>query len=134
MKKFSSQILFISIIICLFNNCTKRPINGNLDGQWKVLEVSPSPEKTVIKENIFYNFQLHVCQLTYYGGYFSDGILNFDGKILTLDFPYELTEEDILIFRQYGIYENPVTFEVSFPDKKTLLLKNESSIILCQKY
>lgn len=50
--------------------CQKAPINGNLDGQWEVVEVNPHPEVEILDQRLFYNFYRHVCQLTYYGGFF----------------------------------------------------------------
>lgn len=113
-------------------SCQKSPINGWLDGQWEVREIQASdgqiiePE-IIINQRLYYNFYMHVCQLTYYGGYFMDGNMQYEDDTLWIEFPYANTEKSLQILMQYGIESNPVIFNVKFEGKKTLILSNEET-------
>lgn len=136
MTKIRSYILILSTLFCLtsFVGCRKAPMNGNLDGQWEVVEVIPAPEKIVIDRRLFFNFQLHVCQLTYYEGFFQDANMIYDGSTLWLEFPFAESPSHLAGLQQYGIYSNPVIFNVEFPKKDQMILSNEESIVLLKKH
>lgn len=116
-------IIFGILMILVLQGCQKSPINGDLDGQWQVVEVSPLPEQIVIHENLYYNFSLHVCQLTYYDGWFTKAWMEYNGETLCLDFPYISSQEDLFLLRQYGIPEPETTFKVNFEGSNRLTLK-----------
>lgn len=124
-------VLLISTIN--FTSCQKAPINGNLDGQWEVMEVNPEPQR-VVDNRLFYNFYLHVCQLTFYGDFFLDGNIRYNDKTLWIEFPYELDEYQISVLKQYGIEENPITFEVDFPSKNKMVLTTAYNQITLRKF
>lgn len=129
------NIFFFTVfltIICI--RCTKVDINGNLDGEWEVMEVYPVPPDVNLDTRLFYNFQLHVCQLTMYGTYFTYASLNYDYPYITLYFPYIEHEWETIVLKQYGINENPVTFEVSFEGERKMILTNENVTIHLRKF
>lgn len=129
---YSLGIFFVTIFLF---GCTKAPINGNLDGQWEVIEVFPEPSEKVIQERLFYNFSLHVCLLSYYGGYFMTGnMLYNENQDLYISIPFGLTDKQTLGLAQYGILSNPVYFKVEFPNKHTLILSNEESYVKLKKF
>ena len=136
MKKVRSFLGFLLAVVVStsFLSCQKAPINGNLDGQWEVMEVYPKPENEVIDQRLFYNFYLHVCQLTYYGGYFLDGEISYDGESLYINFPAKLNNFQVKGLSQYGISTNPVVFDVEFPDKNSLILSNEEAMVVLRKF
>lgn len=76
--------LYAFLLLLISFSCQKSPINGDLDGQWQVMDVSPEPMEKPIEQRIYYCFSLHVCQLTYYDGVFTAGNMAFDGKLSTL--------------------------------------------------
>lgn len=121
-------------LIIILTSCTKAPINGDLDGQWEVIEVYPAPSETIIDQRLFYNFYMHVCQLSYYGSYFSDAQMIYEDNTIILDFPYATSIEDIKILKQYGILSNPVTFNVEFLNKNSLILSNDDSVVTLKKH
>lgn len=127
-------IALVGIFLILVSGCTKTPINGNLDGEWEVMEVFPSPPEINLETRYFYNFQLHVCQLTVYGGPFAYGNLSYNGEIMSLDFPYIENESQELMLKQYGIYTNPITFNVEFEGKTRLILSNDDVYIVLRKF
>ena len=131
----ASHLFFLTILTALLlGGCTKAPINGNLDGQWQVVEVIPKPSEEIIGERIYYNFSLHVCMLSYYGGTFLFANMEYDGETLYLDFAEDKTEEDAVALRQYGILNNPISFSVKFTDSHHLTLSSENSQVVLVKH
>lgn len=138
-RKFLPIILYLAlgIVIALgASSCQKSPINGDLDGQWQIMSVEPEPSDMIIDENLYYCFSLHVCQLTYYGNGYTSGILAFDGNSISLSFPNLDMNNDrnIKLLRQYGIYSNPVVFQVDYLDKDKLIMKSEESRVILRKF
>ena len=124
---------FLSLLIGLiFLSCQKAPINGDLDGQWQVVEVTPKPAQVNIQQRIYYNFSLHVCSLSYYGGTLAYANMRYSGDELYLDFP-SLEGNESLTLRQYGILSNPVVFNVKFTDRHHLILSNDESVVMLVK-
>lgn len=134
MKTYKYIITIFLLVVPILQCCQKAPINGDLDGQWEVIEVNPEADHIEVDARLFYNFYLHVCQLTYYGGYFLDGDMTFNGETLWIDFPYELNDWQLITLKQYGINENPVVFDVEFPSKNRMILKNEDVVITLKKF
>ena len=127
--------LFLSIIFFI-SSCQKAPINGDLDGMWQIMEVDPEPDEILIPERLYYNFYLHVVQLTYYGGAFTTGNLIYDKEkgIIQIEFPNAPALDSILKLRQYGVYTNPVIFQVEYLDKNKLILKNDEATVTLRKF
>lgn len=126
-------------LLCLlassfFTGCQKSPINGHLDGMWQVMEVDPKPQQEIIRDRLYYNFSLHVCTLSYYGGGLTVGNLTYDGDRITMDFPAAQGPETRLKMRQYGIYTNPVTFDVVYLDKNKLIIENPYATVELRKF
>ena len=128
------NLFFPFLSLLLFISCSKEPINGNLDGQWEVENVVPLPTSIIIKERLFYNFSLHVCMLSYYGGTLGFASMNYQGDTLTLNFKDEAPDGDLKALPQYGILHNPVTFKVEFTDSHHLILKNSESTVFLVKH
>ncbi|MBD5358932.1 MAG: lipocalin family protein [Bacteroides sp.] len=129
------KLSYLVIIIIIFlSSCQKAPINGDLDGQWQVMEVIPEPEEKLLDERIYYCFYLHVCQLTYYDGVCFAGNMEFDGETLYLDFPYADNPTREKWLRQYGITGNPITFTVEHLDKKSLIIKHGDTTVTMRKF
>lgn len=128
------SVLTTAIILLVASSCQKSPINGDLDGQWQVLDVTPEPEKADIDATLYYCFYLHVCQLTFYDGVCTAGNMIFNGNSLYLEFPNATTPIQIARLRQYGINENPITFSVERLDKKSLILKHGDTVVTMRKF
>lgn len=125
-----------SFMMIIFAGCQKSPINGDLDGQWQVMEVTPNAPETIVSVRLYMCFSLHTVQLSYYGtGVWASGnILRFEDKTLSLDFPYETSESSIALLKQYGIYSNPVTFTVEHLDKNKLILRDGDTVVTLRKF
>lgn len=122
------------IMAIILGSCQKRPINGDLDGEWEVIEVYPEPTPASEQTRYFYNFSRNACQLTVYGGPFTLGNLVYQNETITLDFPFVNSESMEITLQQYGIFTNPVSFNVEFEGKKRLILSNEDSYVVLKKF
>ncbi|MDE6096993.1 MAG: lipocalin-like domain-containing protein [Muribaculaceae bacterium] len=133
-----SQSLLWTVLLCLsacVAGCQKSPINGDLDGQWQVMSVDPEPSDKVISDRIYYCFYLHTCQLSIYDiGIWTAGNMTYDGENLTLDFPNANSSESVSKLKHYGIYTNPVTFNIEYLDNKKLVLRNGETVVTLRKF
>lgn len=140
MKRIISKytVGLIGILVLLITTgCPKHPINGDLDGQWQVMEVVPPAPEIILQERLYMCFSLHVCQLTEYAnGVNTVGNMRFDqkNKLLYLDFPYASSALSKARLKQYGIYSNPVTFTVEQLDKKKLILRDGDVVVTLRKF
>lgn len=132
---YTLAFLFIfSLSFCLAG-CQKASINGDLDGRWQIMEIEhQGVTENIGDQQLYYNFYLHVCNLSYYGGTFRDGNFLFENNSIKLDFPYTSSPEAVAMLSRYGIYSNPVEFKVAFLDKKKLIIQNDESIITLRKF
>lgn len=129
-----SFFLLISFIGYLTLSCQKKAINGSLDGEWEVIQVTPVPPEWGKDTRIFYNFSRDVCQLTEYGLPFTVGNMVYNGETMTLYFPFIDSSDKELQLKQYGIYRNPITLDVIFEGKSRLTLTNDEVRIDLKKF
>lgn len=132
MKKILAFLL-VFVSMCSFFSCQKAPINGDLDGQWEVTDVIVDGDNLKDETRRFYNFYLHVCMLSYYGGTFTFANMVYDGETLSLDFPSP-SEDETQALRNFGITTNPITFAVDFSDRHHLTLYNDKSTVVLIKH
>lgn len=134
LKKFRIPGLIISLIICLLCGCSKDSINGDLDGRWQIMEMSTSPGENLKEKQLYFNFYLHVCSLSFYGGYLAEANLTYIDDKITLYFPYFQTPEALEKLNKYGIYSNPVTFHVISLTGKKLVIQDGDILITLRKF
>ena len=79
---------------------------------------------------------MHTCQLTSPGYTFIRGNFTYDGNTIMIDFPSydDEPESTIATMRQYGIYSNPVTFNIKFLDSEKLIIENPDATITLRKF
>lgn len=138
LKKHKLQILclfLVTLTIMFQSSCTKDSINGYLDGRWQIMEIEKEGDTEYLKdEQLYYNFYMHVVNLSSYGFLFTDGNMRFENNTLHLDFPYVDTAEGMDRLNLYGIYTNPVTFSVEHLSKNKLILKEGDVTITLRKF
>ena len=129
-------LLSVALLIILFlSGCNKKSINGDLDGRWQIMEIERNGVSEYVKDQqLYYNFYLHVCNLSWYGFFYTDGNMKYEDKTLWLQFPYINTPQGIEKLKDYGIYSNPVTFQVELLTKSKLILKEGDLIITLRKF
>lgn len=121
-------------------SCRKMSHNDGLDGQWQITSIEDKETGTVeaVSEQLYYCINLHVIQLTTYGGTLYSGNLHYD-KIrqeLTFDFPYQadqIAQGDNPLVR-FGIHTNPVTFRVVEKTSKRLVLSSPETVITFRRF
>lgn len=126
--------------------CNKMPINGKLDGNWQIMQIELPAEDgtyvaTVPELRRYFNISLHVFQMRYVTagespGRAESGNLSYDKKEgrFTVDFPYNTDAGGMKWLEPYGVYSNPVTFEILRLDSKNLVVRTPESIITCRRY
>lgn len=126
-------VLATAILLLVAPCCQKAPINGDLDGQWQVMDVQPQLPQDMRDRNLYYCFQLHVCQLTQ-GGVLMSGNLKYVDNKITLDFPYATSPEGADSLKKWGIYSNPVTFQVEELNRKRLVMTDGKVTVTLRKF
>lgn len=126
------QALFL---ISLLGACQKESINGHLDGRWQVMEIEKNGvTENVKKSQLYYNFYLHVCNLSTYGTIYPDGTFSYENNMLEIYFPTINSENYAELLTLFGIYSNPVVFEVDYISKDKMILKEGEIIITLRKF
>ena len=134
-RRFSFLIGFFVLIILLSGGCQKDSINGYLDGRWQILEIDKGEVVENVKnQQLYYNFYMHVCNLSGYGGVFTEANLQYEDNTIFLDFPYIHTPQEFEKLKRYGIYSNPVTFDVEHLSKDKLIIKEGDVVITLRKF
>lgn len=134
-------LTYIGVLLLAFTglsvsqSCQKSSINGDLDGRWQVMEIIVDDHSYNAKDQqLYYNFYLHVCNLSYYGGVYTEGNLDYDGSNLKISFPYLEYGEPTANLKRFGIYSNPVEFTILSIDKKRLVIESDESIVILRKF
>lgn len=123
------------LLVLMLSGCQKASINGDLDGRWQLLEIEKRGVTESIKDQQLYmNFYLHVCSLSYYGGTFTEGNLKYENNKIWMQFPYINTLAGLNKLETYGIYSNPVEFQVEYISKDKMIIKEGDIIITLRKF
>lgn len=136
-KIFGTVVLALSMCLGV-TSCRKASDNGKLDGQWQIMSIEEisSGKLLPLDKQLHICINLHVIQLTQKGGVVCSGNLAYDknGGKLSCDFPYNTSPAAIKNLNQWGIYSNPVNFEVVELNGKTMVLKSDVTIITCRRF
>lgn len=143
---------FIYIIMCaalLFTSCDKWPENGDLDGQWHLMELTPAGEtaQDVHSQGIYWEVHLsliviHTTHDTLNGSTnHTTATFEHKGKNLSLTALYihEFTGDEIITdpnttnFTWTGIYGNKADFRIERLDSKRMILENERVRLVFRK-
>lgn len=133
MKKSILLPLCIIAIICSLaaSSCSKRGINGDLDGQWRILTIEELATGTVTEpQNLFINLYLHTVNLTN-GPVARVGNMTYSGKQLTLEFPYNTDNTSL---NAWGIYNWQTTFTVEHLTGSSLVIASDAARITMSKF
>ena len=126
----SLMLLSLSMLAC----CGKASHNGHVDGNWEIMSIENRQDGTVtVPDQHFIALYLHVVNL------FPNGIsgnmhYSKHEQKISMDFPYSESESGAAALRLYGIYTNPVVFEVLKADRKQLVLRTPETVITCRRY
>lgn len=140
MKRILYAIFVTSVIAAAFamTGCRSMSHNGRLDGFWKIvtIENTATGEVTPANSEYYYSFYRDVMNLKD-----TKSVKNITGKFnyhkgddkITIEYPY-IESDQMYELEPYGIYENPVTFEILKLTGSELVLKSDHSIVSCIKF
>ena len=133
----------------MLTSCDKWPENGDLDGQWHLMELTPAGEtaQDVHSQGIFWDVQLdliviHTTHEQLNGRSFNTSVsFEHKGKTLSLTALYfhEFTGDELVTdpnttdFTWTGIYGNTAEFNVKRLDSKRMILENERVRLVFRK-
>lgn len=145
MKKLSyiSALICMAMMIMLPVGCRKAPINGKLDAQWQIMSIEnkKTGEVETPANRRYIDFGLHVVNLrsvtsTDGPGAVYSGNLSYDkgASTVAMDFPYNKEGDSFNNLGKWGIFTNPVKFDIVRLDSKQLVLSSPESVITCRRF
>lgn len=83
-----AAVMAMAAIVLGTSSCNKRPINGDLDGQWQLMTADyPDGKQVTPDRQLYFCFFLHTANLRGSGSYTANMVYVKDSYI-TLEFPY----------------------------------------------
>lgn len=143
MKRFLTSVVGIFMILFMQTGCGKASHNGDLDGQWQVMEVIEGSTPVIFPEGerFYYLFYLHTFQLG-----FTDkrpfglvGNMSYDKSTLGLDFPLiregRVSPEWIRRLRYWGLPETgDAVLQIREINSQRLVMQRDSVTVVCRKF
>lgn len=124
------QCLLILRCLILLTGCGKLPINGDLDGQWQILEIRYADGRIETSERAYYCVQLHTITLRQVNGPNQTGNMVYEGDQLSLDMPLS----DVSDLRVFGLDDTKETFTVTELSSSRLVLTSDYARISFRKF
>ncbi len=105
----------------------------------EIEQLGPSGEvqATSTPRGRYIAFQLHVCQLRDSKGplgNYGAANLTFDGKRVSLEFPYAETEYQTERLTEWGIYTTTPTFTIETLNGSTLVMASDHARLRCRRF
>ncbi len=123
-------MLLCAMIALGVTSCRKRSINGDLDGQWQVMEIEYADGTVENPEGVYYCLFLHTVNLTRIGGVVCAGNMIYEGDKLSLEFPYATPEQ----LKTWGIDSKETTFTILHLSGSRMTLRSGYSLIQLRKF
>ena len=124
------ELLLILWSLILLTGCGKLPINGDLDGQWQILEIRYADDRIETPERAYYCVQLHTITLRQVNGPNQTGNMVYKGDQLSLDMPLS----DASDLRVFGLDDTKETFTVTELSSSRLVLTSDYARISFRKF
>lgn len=140
--KYIMTVIAAAVAIAAFSSCRKMSHNGKLDGQWQIqsVENTETGEVTSPYPKHYYCLNLHVVNLkiTDLSATISGNMqYDKDASTVTMDFrsfPYSTEEANDRALGEFGVYENPVTFDIIELNDKEMVLKSPQSVVRMRRF
>lgn len=139
---FIPLLIFVFLLLSSYG-CNKMPINGDLDGKWRVIEVEKDGEILEFPQDarFYYNFYLHVCQLGREVGYIDAFTANmqYDGEFIHLEMPFvkdgNVSPSELNTLKYWGFpMSGEVMFHINRLTSSYLEMSYESEVVRCRKF
>ena len=122
--------ILIAFTMIILEGCDKMPINGDLDGQWQVMEIDLVDGNIEKPTQLYYCFSLHTVYLSAPGSGVG-GNMTYDGTTLTLDISDAEKATDLL---PWGINSIVTNFDVVALSSGRMILKSDYAVIQFRKF
>lgn len=128
--------MMTAIVISLFlglSACRRATHNGKIDGNWRITEIHNNiTGSSTTPENLFMAVQLELVQFRGRPGILTGHLLYSKGDAkMGIEFPDNPSSAAL---EAYGLFENPVTFDIIQLDSKSLVLKSDLSTITARRF
>lgn len=131
MLKHLAFIATVMLIVTTLTGCRKIGINGDLDGQWRIITIENLETKEISEPtNLFYCIYLHTVNLTS-PSVAATANMTYSGKTLKLEFP---TIQDATRLNKWGIYSTETIFNIERLNSSHLTLASEKARITLRKF
>lgn len=124
------QLLLLLWGLILFVGCGKLPINGDLDGQWQILEIRYADGRVETPERAYYCVQLHTITLRQVSGPNQTGNMVYEGDQLRIDMPLS----DVNDLRVFGLDDTEETFTITELSSSRLVLTSDYARLTLRKF
>lgn len=131
-KSLTSMLIALAVMAVIVlgaTSCRKGGINGDLDGQWQIMEVENlATGETTGQQRLYYCLYLHTVNLT--GSGMTTGNMTYEGDRLTLEFPISTVDQ----LSRWYIYEKTTIFRVEALSGSHMVLVSDRVRISFRKY
>lgn len=122
--------LIILTVIIMSASCQKMPVNGHLDGQWRVSSISLNDVEVPLDGTVFWNMSLHVAQFIRDNDLKATANMSYDRDKGTLCFEVPADRYYPYSLRLCGIYSNPSLFHVDILTRDRLVVSDADGVIV----
>lgn len=123
-----SLFLMILTMGIMAVGCQKMPINGHLDGQWRVASISFEGEEVPLDGTVFWNISLHVAQFIRDNDLKATANMIYDRDEGTLRFDIPTDRYYPYSLRLCGIYSNPSLYHVDVLTRDHLVVSDKEGV------
>lgn len=108
--------------------CQKVPINGHLDGQWRVSSISFEGTELPLEGTVFWNISLHVAQFIRDNDLKATANMVYDQSNGTLSFDIPADRYYPYSLRLCGIFSNPSLYHVDVLTREHLVVSDADGV------
>lgn len=128
----------LASVLCVLcaASCQKMPVNGDLDGQWRLVELTYDDEDCTPDKAAYWNFNLHVVQWVSNNKLVSSGNMHYDKdkREIAIDIPEYLWVNWRPTLHRIGVGRNPVVYEVVSLDRRHMVLRDGNETAVFDKF
>lgn len=126
-------IAITALLLTIFAGCRRVSHNGAIDGHWVITAIETTADGSVRHPRSFtVNIQDELFQLR--GAQVLTGEISYDEGAHKLGVDFRPADEvSPANLQEYGIWSNPVVFDVDV-NRRHLILKTPESVITCKRF
>lgn len=119
------------VMLC---GCNKSDLNGDLDGQWQLMSITRNDGTSIVPNQKYYLFAMHMAMLRESGRDGIPGNMIYDESTghITIDFPRKAS------LGEWGLPDSPCTVELTIEslsrDHLVMMVAPDSTILTLRKF